>query len=471
MKASIFIVAVVMFYFSPALLFADISPTEYAGTGIVPVRAPGIRMVSAKVDINWGMPCTLSATFVMENATSNAVDVQLGFPLNLPDKFNKKDVLGFSMAFNNIEAKPSDITEVGKPRINAPSNTTWYRCRHTFPPGQTEVSVKTKLPASLVYRMPYHENLKYCIETGASWEGTIGSEDVSIHFPGPITSDQIISATPAGYTVDGNVVHWNFKDFKPFGNDHDINMEYLRPDVVALLAQIRKEHANDPANPKWIIQLAKHLFVLGRSGGADNTPPSDITKADFEALLDSIKNNDDRAFIASLYAPTDTGWAKGGFAEKEGAKNAKDEFRAISVLSKTDYQVYFRKSRYLDEARTLMGNLVKAQPKNAEAWNVYLANFYQFGFAGVEPSDWVGNDSYFSVQTNLIKEAHDNCPDNHCIQLWYKRSVDGQPSSFETWEARSLQTSTPQRKDNLEEQLKKQGIFDVNYRDIDYGYY
>ena len=61
-----------------------------------------MRMVSAKVDIDWGTPCALSAVFVLENTTSKAVEVQLGFPLNLPDKFSDKDKLGFTMAFDDI---------------------------------------------------------------------------------------------------------------------------------------------------------------------------------------------------------------------------------------------------------------------------------------------------------------------------------------------------------------------------------
>jgi hypothetical protein len=228
MKALVFLVTAVLLSF-PATALADIAPTEYAGSAIVPVHAPGIRMVSAKVDIEWGIPCTLTAVFVMENTTPKPVEVLLGFPLNLPEKFIRKDVLGFSMSFDGIPSRPADITEVGKPRINTPSDTTWYRCRHTFPPGKTKVTVTTKLPATLVYRTPNHECLTYCIETGASWEGTIGSEEVTIHFPGPVTSDQIIKATPAGYSVKGSTVRWEFKDFKPDGNDHDIHIEYLRP--------------------------------------------------------------------------------------------------------------------------------------------------------------------------------------------------------------------------------------------------
>jgi hypothetical protein len=228
MKAFVFLGAVVLF-FSPGRTFGDIAPTTYVGSAIVPVRAPGIRMVRATVDIAWGIPCTLTADFVMENTTAKPVEVLLGFPLNLPDALVKKDVLGFSMRFDDVPARPDEITEVGKPRINTPADTTWYRCRHTFPPGPTRVTVETKLPASLVYRTQNHERLIYCIETGASWEGTIGAEEVTIHFPGPVTADQIVRATPGDYVVSGDTVRWEFKDFKPKGDDHDIRIEYLRP--------------------------------------------------------------------------------------------------------------------------------------------------------------------------------------------------------------------------------------------------
>jgi hypothetical protein len=104
MKAFVFLGAVVLF-FSPGRTFGDIAPTTYVGSAIVPVRAPGIRMVRATVDIAWGIPCTLTADFVMENTTAKPVEVLLGFPLNLPDALVKKDVLGFSMRFDDVPAR------------------------------------------------------------------------------------------------------------------------------------------------------------------------------------------------------------------------------------------------------------------------------------------------------------------------------------------------------------------------------
>ena len=135
--------------------------------------------------------------------------------------------------------------------------------------------------------------------------GTIGSEEVNIHFPGPVTDGQIFEASPPTYVVKGNTVQWVFKDFKPQGRDHDVHLEYMRPDVVAALADLRQRLAKDPTNSKLILQLAKDLFALGDRKGYAAFPPDDLSKAQFDSLSGKIKNDKDRALFQSHYAVTD----------------------------------------------------------------------------------------------------------------------------------------------------------------------
>lgn len=90
---------------------ADIAATQYVGHGITPVDAPTIRMVSAKVDIVWGEPGTLSAVFVMNNESAEAAAVQLGFPVSLPTQFRHKDRLDFTMTFDGVPADRAAIQQ------------------------------------------------------------------------------------------------------------------------------------------------------------------------------------------------------------------------------------------------------------------------------------------------------------------------------------------------------------------------
>jgi len=308
MKNSSFLLAVVALALSSTAAICDISPTQYRGEGIRPIGVTGIRMASAKVNIDWGTPCALTAVFVMENKTLSPADIQLGFPVGLPKNFQSKDSLDFSMSFDGVAAKPSDITEVGKTGQNFPTDTTWYRCRHTFPPGQTTVTVTTKLPATLVYKTPYRECLRYCIETGASWEGPIGSEEVTISFPSPITPDQIIKATPASYTVTGNTIHWAFKDFKPSGRDHDIDVEYLRPDVATILAGVRAELAKDPTNTALKLKLAAHLFALDRHDLLRNASFRTEPESLVNGVLKTNPHNAEAWLLSIAYDDSETFW-------------------------------------------------------------------------------------------------------------------------------------------------------------------
>ena len=78
---SIRVLLVTFVLLSVCPLCADIAPVQYVGYGISPVKANGVRMLSAHVDITWGTPCTMSAAFVMDNQTAKPVDIQLGFPI------------------------------------------------------------------------------------------------------------------------------------------------------------------------------------------------------------------------------------------------------------------------------------------------------------------------------------------------------------------------------------------------------
>ena len=99
------------------------------------------------------------------------------------------------------------------------------------------MKIETKLPAMGVFDSE-NKVLQYYIQSGASWTGSIGSEEVSIHFKYPLTEDKeltyvkdkIIKATPPGYVIKDKTIQWRFNDFKPKDHDHDIRVEYWNPD-------------------------------------------------------------------------------------------------------------------------------------------------------------------------------------------------------------------------------------------------
>jgi hypothetical protein len=60
---------------------ADIAPTRFTGSGIVARSETSIRMQRADVDIVWGTPCELTATFEMVNSSGTPKDMRMGFPM------------------------------------------------------------------------------------------------------------------------------------------------------------------------------------------------------------------------------------------------------------------------------------------------------------------------------------------------------------------------------------------------------
>lgn len=546
------ILLAVCIIFAAAPLRADLAPVQHVGYGISPVKAKGLRMLTAKVDITWGSPCTLSATFVIDNQTSKPADIQLGFPIQrvysvrlndyAPDEltfaFDGVPLLPASIAINdpitqklkslrmkevhlnnwddarlvqyfNDESReldpehkgikfvlriPANKTEMAKSRgkqsvnlgagfnfadlllyadfkyliegdtvylepaahdegTNDANEYTWYRCQHTFPPGHTKVSVTTKFPVSLTYSWSYRERILYCIETGGSWEGTIGSEEVDIHFPNPVARGQIFDANPKNYTVDGDTVRWLFKDFKPQGKDHDIDIEYLRPDVVAAIAKARVELSHDPSDPTRIIKLAKDLFSLGPYKGNAPYAPDKLSLRELNDLLAQMKNNSDRELFEWFYDLN-----KKGEYELSDDNWQKDAPEILRILNSIDYQPTYSQSPEVKEARALIEKLLQDHPDNAEAWNVYFANYYRFHFAG--GGTQAGGTSYYPHEIEQISKALRHCPNDSCLQLWFK-IITG---NYENPNDRSHD----QDYIALHDQIKKQGFLDNDFLKISY---
>ena len=435
---------------------ADIAPTQFVGYGISPIDAHGLRMISAKVDIQWGMPCKLSGTFVIENQTDRPEEINLGFPLTDYDySSNAPKPKPLTFVFNGVSVvcEPSARDKAA----DKPEGSIWYRCPHTFKPGRTTVVVETSLNASLDESFP-REHIFYCIETGGYWSGTIGSEEVSVHFPSAITRDQIISASPGNQSIDGDTVRWTFTDFKPAGKDHDIELIYLRPDVASVLAKVRGEHQRDPSNQRIILKLAKDLFALGPEKGYTSYTPEWLTREEFADLLARIKDPGDKALAQSRYAFDSNA---GKYREKDDDGDPQTPFgwsvkrvEMVRILNAADYHDSFWQTPFVDEARSLVENLLKADPTNAEAWNIYFANYYRFRFGGD------GNIAYYPPEIEQIKKAIALCPNDPGLQLWYK---------IITKKGRAAQESDEEVA--LNRYMEQHGVNKTDYPTHKYSYY
>jgi hypothetical protein len=452
------IAAMVLCISLDSILIADIAPTTFAGFGIKPIEDCNIRLVTAKVNIVWGIPCSLSAVFELRNEDTNEIEINLGFPFAIPDSLNDSIVEKFLTDCSiTFDGEPEILTRrIVTENTSKYSKTTWIQCRHNFTPGTTIVAVKSKFPASLVSSWPGRENIYYYIHTGGLWKGRIAEEQVTINFPSPVSRQQIIEITPSNYEIKGNSVQWRFENFEP-NDKHDISFQYMRPDIIEKLSDLRDKLSKDPNNPALIIKLAKHLFVLGTFKGYAGYPPDILSKEEFNDILGKIQDKKKKALFKSRYH-----LSKDDEYREIRSEWTEGRIQMVDILSEIDYQPAYCKSSYVTEAKGLLEKILKDHPANAEAWNVYLANYYRFRFAGTSPDSQ--QPVVYEHQKSIILNAHKNCPSDPCIKLWLERCKPDEKTN--DVDSDSNIGLTP-----LIELLKKNGIYDVEYADVNYGYY
>lgn len=432
------------------LVRADIAPTRYFGSGIAAGSGSPVRMERAAVEIVWGTPCTLTATFVMANAAGapQASDVCFPLPADEGQPPPAAAPEGFSLA---IDGRPVAVTPPGagpEDRDEA-RNWVWYRGRHTFAPGQTTVTVRTPQRASLVYAAPYREALYYCLQSGGGWGGTIGEEEVVVRFPQPLEPGQIVSVAPAGGRIEGDCVRWKFKDFKPVGREYDIALVYVRPDVMQTVAGLRRAWSKQPDSAETAVKLASHLLALGQAKSNAGFPPSRLSKEQFETLRKKIAKAADRKAFAAHYRSV------GADAYEAATTEWTDERRSmVRILAEAGYRDAESASGFVAEAERVLKDALARHPRDAAVWNAYLANYWRFSFAAA--GHWFGPTWLGKPQARLIEQAAKNCPKDECIALW-----------------RELARLPEEKRDmtKLHEAMQRLGYLRTDFPKFDYGYY
>lgn len=394
-----------------AVCRADISPTEFIGSAVVPKAGTPVQMLKADVEIVWGTPCTMTASFVMLNPTTVDQPVVVAFPMPGGEYMHVGESDPLTITF---DGKAANITPPGKSKEDRDERRywVWHRCEHVFRPGKTEVVVKSVLRASLVYATAYREALYYCIESGGKWAGNIGEETVRIRFPSPIEHDQITSAVPSGYEIRGNVVQWRFSNFKPHGKEYDIELTYLRPDAMRVISELRAKLNANPESASAKVSLAKNLVALGNGKSNSGFPPWRLSKEEFTRLRDAIDSAENRKLLVDHYE-----WKNDdvGFEEKS-TEWTSERVSLVQVLADASYRDEASRAPFILEAERLFKSAIRAEPHNAGAWNAYLANYWRFSFAAL--GHWFGPTVLGREQKRLIEEAAHNCPDDRCIALW-----------------------------------------------------
>jgi len=247
---------------------ADVAPPESApGSNPVPGGQTQVRMLAETVTLeiaphpsdSRSAIARTTALFTMRNLGASEEKMQARFPLSF---FNgNSDGFGQFPEIGAITVK-IDGRSVATRREMQPflENETSYKEREeipwavfdiTFPPGQ-DVVIEVGYTINGFGYYPY-QVFRYVLQTGAGWNGTIGSADIIVRLPYAANAQNVWLKDVDGYgeptqggLISGNEVRWRFEDFEPTWQD-DFKVVLVTP---SLWQTVLREQANVNKNPK-----------------------------------------------------------------------------------------------------------------------------------------------------------------------------------------------------------------------------
>jgi hypothetical protein len=103
------------------------------------------------------------------------------------------------------------------------------------------------------------------LQTGALWKGPIGTLDIILTFPYEAVSPNVLSVTPSGYTIQGNKILYQLKNFEPTTN---IEVEFLPFDFYGKIKLLEDKALKTNSPTDWF-NYALALFPNNPLGRLD----------------------------------------------------------------------------------------------------------------------------------------------------------------------------------------------------------
>lgn len=257
MKKSRILIVLLLFLFAFTLpAQADIAPPEQPpGTNIEPgVENTQVRMLSETVliEVQKNTPANslgqakVSAEFVMENLGTASESMVVRFPASVNDGFyNYPEIGAFGAKVNGSSVATRKKTSDGDAPVS------WVEFDAVFPAGDpVKIEVSYVLEGTGEY--PYI-SFAYLLETGAGWQGTIGSAQVILRLPYDMNFQNVFidsgpgwgDTTPGG-VMEGRELRWKFADSEPTDFDN-IRVALVMPSAWE---KVLTEQANVARNSK-----------------------------------------------------------------------------------------------------------------------------------------------------------------------------------------------------------------------------
>lgn len=234
-----FLVSIILLSYFTQPAHADVAPPETVpGSNINPEsESTQVRMVAETVTLTVSQDpadedsavAETRAVFTMRNLGTVEESMAVRFPLSFFNGgsdgfFNFPEISSIAVKVDGEtvptrnEMQPFLSTEIG--RRSEREEIPWAVFDVTFPPNQ-DVLIEVVYNVDGFGYYPY-EVFKYVLETGAGWNGTIGSAEVILRLPYEANTYNVWTegvegygdATPGG-VFSGNEVRWTYTEIEP----------------------------------------------------------------------------------------------------------------------------------------------------------------------------------------------------------------------------------------------------------------
>jgi hypothetical protein len=202
----------------------------------------------------------VSAHFNMRNNGSAPEAMQVRFPLADPRGGGSgmgdfPEVTGFTASLGD-KPLPTTVITTANP-LGRGEPVRWAAFDVTFPPGE-ETVIRTSYVITSTGYAP-HARFGYVMETGAGWQGPIGSADVIVRLPYPATNENVFygeGLTSEGGQLSGNEIRWHWDNLEPT-RAQNISVSMLTPQAWRRILTAREEASSDPQSAQKLVALAE----------------------------------------------------------------------------------------------------------------------------------------------------------------------------------------------------------------------
>jgi hypothetical protein len=272
--ARVIILALLAALSLPGAARADVAPPESPpGSGIAPAEdTTQVAMISEQVTLdiipnqadNEDVRAKTTATFLMRNQGASAESMDVRFPLTFGSAAYYTDAFPeISDIQVNVDGKTISTKRTISKDENSDKNIPWANFPVTFSPGKDVIITVTYTTLGFGYD-PFIA-FKYILETGAGWNGSIGSGDITVNFPYPANNQNVLLDETTGYsmtfgtpTFDGNAARWHFDNFEPQpGQNFEISL--VKPSYWKKILSERQNISKNPNDGEAQGRLGKAI--------------------------------------------------------------------------------------------------------------------------------------------------------------------------------------------------------------------